>query len=122
MKLRDNGLVYGKKILREGAFLLRPGSISSIITGNEYCALVGEAAGFISPSSAEGISFALKSAYHLASALNESLYEFHSDYSKKVSKLKLSLFGKNLKCPAMYNRFLRGMIMRSALMSTDTLF
>lgn len=122
MKLRDNGLVYGKKILREGAFILRPNSISSIITGNDYCALVGEAAGFVSPSSAEGISYALKSAYHLASALNEGLDNFQSRYSKSVSKLKLSLFGKNLKCPGMYNRFLRGMVMRSGLMATDILF
>lgn len=122
MKLRDNGLVYGRRIMREGAFILRPGSISSIFTGNEYCALVGEAAGFISPSSAEGISFALKSAYYLASALNEGIQQFQSDYSKMVKKLKLNLFGKNLKCPAMYNRFLRGMVMRSGLKSTDILF
>ncbi|HEY8422043.1 MAG TPA: FAD-binding protein [Thermoclostridium sp.] len=123
MRLRDNGLVYGKRILREGAFILRPGKVSSILTGNEYCALVGEAAGLISPSSAEGISFALKSAYYLASALNnEGIQDFQSGYSKMVSKLKLSLFGKNLKCPAMYNKFLRGLVMRSGLMSTDVLF
>jgi len=121
MKLRDNGLVYGKRILREGAFLLRPGSISSIITGNDYCALVGEAAGFISPSSAEGISFALKSAYFLASALNDGIQGFQSDYSKMVSKLKLSLLGKNLKCPAMYNKFLRGLVMRSGIKATELL-
>lgn len=122
MKLRDNGLVYGKRIKREGALILRPERVSSIITGNEYCALVGEAAGFISPSSAEGISFAFKSAYFLANALNGGLNNFQSDYSKKASKLKLSLFGKNLKSPAMYNRFLRGMVMKSGIQSTDILF
>jgi len=122
MKLRDNGLVYGKRILREGALILRPGSVSSIVTGNDYCALVGEAAGFISPSSAEGISYALKSAYLLAEALNENITDFQRRYSKSVSKLKLNLIGKNLKCPAMYNRFMRGMIMRSGLKSTDVLF
>lgn len=123
MKLRDNGMVYGKKIMREGAYILRPKKLSSIVTGNEYCALVGEAAGFISPSSAEGISYALKSAYFLANAINnKGLNNFQHDYSKAASKLKKSLSGKNLKCPGMYNRFLRGMVMKSGIMSTDVLF
>ena len=41
MKLRDRGLTYGKKIMREGAFIYRPRHTSSIITGNKHCALVG---------------------------------------------------------------------------------
>lgn len=122
MKLRDHGLVYGKRILREGALILRPGNISSVVTGNEYCALVGEAAGLISPSSAEGISYALRSAYCLATAINEDINGFQSGYSKKISKLKINLLGKNLKCPAMYSKFLRGMVMKSGIKSTDVLF
>jgi len=122
MKLRDNGLSYGKRILREGSLILRPASVSSVITGNEYCALAGEAAGFISPSSAEGISYALKSAYFLAEALNEDISDFQRSYSKSVSKLKINLIGKNMKSRAMYNRFLRGIVMRSGIKSTDVLF
>lgn len=122
MKLRDRGLTYGKKIMREGAFIYRPRHTSSIITGNKHCALVGEAAGLISPSSAEGISFAMRSAYYLGNALNEGINGFQKDYSKSITKLKRGIYAKNLKCPAMYNRFLRGLVMKSGIQSTQTYF
>ena len=122
MKLRDNGLVYGAKILREGAFIMRPQKVSTIHTGNQNCALVGEAAGFISPSSAEGISYALKSAYYLSQALNEGVEGFQPRYRKLVSELYRNIRLKNLKCPAMYNPLLRGLILRSGLKATEVLF
>lgn len=122
MRLRDNGLVYGKKIKREGAFIMRPVKGSYIFTGDETCALVGEAAGFISPSSAEGISYALESACLLSSALNEGLEGFQRRYGKAVSGLKRNIAGKNLKKIAMYNPFIRGLIMKTGLKATDVYF
>lgn len=122
MRLRDNGLKYGAKIRREGSLMIRPRKIASINTGDHCCALVGEAAGFISPSSAEGISYALKSAYYLSRALNEGLDGFQPRYNKLVSELKWNLRWKNLKCPAMYNPFLRGMVMKTGIQTTDVLF
>lgn len=122
MRLRDNGLIYGAKIKREGAFILRPQNIACIQTGNDYSALVGEAAGFISPSSAEGISYALKSAWYLSKALNEGLEGFQHRYKKLVSELKWNLRFKNLKSPAMYNPALRGLILKTGIKTTEVLF
>lgn len=122
MRLRDRGLVYGARIRREGAIILRPRKTSSILTGDDDCALVGEAAGYISTSSAEGISYALKSAYYLSSAFNEGLDKFQPRYRKKASELKWNLRGKNLKCPAMYNPTLRGLILKTGIKTTDVLF
>lgn len=122
MRLRDNGLVYGAKIKREGAFIMRPQNIASIHTGNDNSALIGEAAGFISPSSAEGISYAIKSAYYLSQALNEGLEGFQPRYKKLVSELKWNIRIKNLKCPAMYNSTLRGLILKTGIKTTEVLF
>lgn len=122
MRLRDNGLIYGTKIKREGAFIMRPQKVASIHTGNDFSALIGEAAGFISPSSAEGISYAIKSAYYLSKALNEGLDGFQKRYRKLVSELMWNLRIKNLKCPAMYNPALRGLILKSGIKTTEVLF
>ncbi len=122
MRLRDNGLIYGNKVKREGGFIYRPQRLSMVLTGDNNSALVGEAAGLISPSSSEGISYALKSAYYLANALNGGLNGFQSRYKRQISGLKWNLIGKNLKSPAMYSPLLRGMIMKTGLCSTEVLF
>ena len=49
-----------------GAMILRPHMFGSILTGRERVFLCGEAAGLISPSSSEGISFAMRSGEALA--------------------------------------------------------
>ncbi len=52
------------------AVVLRPKSIGDIFLGTDHIFVCGEAAGLISPSSAEGISFALLSGKFCAQALN----------------------------------------------------
>ena len=56
--LRSSGIRLGKTVKREGALILRPMETGHVFTGKDGVALVGEAAGWISPSSAEGISYA----------------------------------------------------------------
>ncbi len=51
---------------------LRPASLSEIFLGRGDVLLAGEAAGLISPSSCEGISFALQSGRFAAEAINDS--------------------------------------------------
>ena len=58
-RLRDNGLRFGKVIKREAAFILRPTKLKHLSTGAGPVALLGEAGGWISPSSAEGLSYLL---------------------------------------------------------------
>lgn len=118
-KLHDCGFRFGKSVHRNGAFILRPGNTRQICTGKGNVALVGEAAGFISPSSAEGISYAFKSAMKLTKALEVGSEGFAARYRRGAGSITGNIVVKNLKCPAMYNSFLRRYIMKSGIMSLD---
>jgi flavin-dependent dehydrogenase len=114
-KLINYGYVFNKRIKKEGAIIYRPISINQINVGDQKIAGVGEAAGLISPSSAEGLSYALKSASYLADALNSDFDNFSVQYKKKVQKLVRNIFLKNIKSSFMYNSMWRKMIMWSGV-------
>ncbi|MDR7870543.1 MAG: FAD-binding protein [Tissierellaceae bacterium] len=116
-KLEKLDLNFDNKIKTEGAFIYRPKNVSQFYLGKGNIALVGEAAGAISPSSAEGISYALKSSLYLAQSLEEGLDGFLDRYKDKVKDIRLNLIMKNLKSPAMYNPLLRKLAMKSGLQS-----
>ena len=116
-KLTQLGFNLDNKIKTEGAYIYRPKKVSQFYIGRDGIALVGEAAGAISPSSAEGISYALKSSLYLARSLEEGIDGFLDRYKQKVRDIKLNLLIKNLKSPAMYNPFLRQLAMKSGLQS-----
>ena len=118
-KLTQRGFDFNNKIKTEGAYINRPKKGSQIYVGRDGIALVGEAAGVISPSSAEGISYALKSSLYLAQSLEEGIDGFMDRYKQKVKDIKLNLLIKNLKSPAMYNPFLRQLAMKSGLQSIN---
>ncbi|NLE26339.1 MAG: FAD-binding protein [Clostridiaceae bacterium] len=120
-KLKEYGLVFGNCIHREGAYLIRPRR-KDIITGDDHAALVGEAGGFISPSSAEGISFALKSAHALAMSLNDGIEDFQKRYRKNIKPILNSITFKQMKSPGMYNKTIRGMVIKSRILSSNRLF
>jgi flavin-dependent dehydrogenase len=116
-KLTKLGFNFDNKVKTEGAYIYRPRKLSQLYAGRDGIALVGEAAGAISPSSAEGISYALKSSLYLAQSLEAGIDGFLYRYKQKLSDIKLNLLIKNLKSPAMYNPFLRQLAMRSGLQS-----
>jgi flavin-dependent dehydrogenase len=116
-KLTQLGFSFDNKIKTEGAYIYRPKKVSQFYAGKDGIALVGEAAGAISPSSAEGISYALKSSMYLAQSLEEGIDEFLDRYRQKVKDIKLNLLIKNLKSSAMYNPLLRQLAMKSSLQS-----
>lgn len=116
-KLAQLGFNFDNRIKTEGSYIYRPKKISQFYVGRDGIALVGEAAGAISPSSAEGISYALKSSLYLAQSLEEGIDGFLDRYKQKARDIKLNLFVKNLKSPAMYNPFLRQIAMKSGLQS-----
>lgn len=120
-ELRNFGYSFGKRVKQEGAYLLRPQAGSEIITGDECLAFVGEAAGFISPSSAEGISYAMRSAIALADSLNKGIEGFQYRYQKNLRSLKRNIMFKRMKSMAMYNKTLRSLIMKSGILSTDVM-
>jgi len=119
--LTRQGLQLGKTIAREGAVINRPVSINQINTGCGGAALLGEAAGWISPSSAEGLSYAFKSALHLAEALYQGPTGFNRRYARNSLNLRFIIFLKNMKSPFMYNKLLRKMILRSGINSVQVL-
>lgn len=118
-KLKTYGYHLGIPDYRNGAFIARPVKTSQICTGNNNIALVGEAAGFISPSSAEGLSYALKSSLALAKSLQNGFDDYKNSYCKNLEPLIKNILFKNLKSPAMYNKYIRGFVMKSGLMSID---
>ncbi len=116
-KLKAYGYRFGEVERREGAWILRPKRLAEILTGGPGIALAGEAAGFISPSSAEGLSYALASALILAGVLNISLENFERRYARQSLTLKLNILLKNLKSPFMYTPLLRRLVMAIGLNS-----
>ena len=95
--------------------VLRPKSFFDFTTGKDGVFLVGEAAGFISPSSLEGISFAIDSATVLADVLSGKAKNQERVYHINTRKIRLKLLAKILKCPFMYGPILRHLIMASGL-------
>ena len=95
--------------------VLRPKTPADFCTGADGAFLIGEAAGFISPSSLEGISYAMESADMLSSALLS--HNPASEYRRKTLKLRIKLGLKVLKCPFMYHPFLRRLVMKSGIQS-----
>jgi len=96
---------------------VRPTKATHLFTGKDRIALLGEAAGFISPSSAEGISYAFRSARALAEALLRGPDGFEECYRKKTGYLRRNIFLKTLKSHVIFNPTLRKAAMNSGLQS-----
>ena len=116
-KLRKYGFDLGRGIEKNGTLLLRPLNVSQIDNGKKNIALIGEAAGWISPSSAEGISYAFRSAVALAWALEKGTENFQDCYAEKTKRLRMNILLKNLKSPFLYNPLLRKLVMKSGIKS-----
>ncbi|PKM50287.1 MAG: oxidoreductase [Firmicutes bacterium HGW-Firmicutes-7] len=116
-KLKKQGTIKGKAIKRTGTLIMRTRNDKQIHALKGNIAFVGEAAGFISPSSAEGISYALRSGAMLANSINEDRNNFGQIYLKKIKLIRINLFLKNIKVHIIYNSFLRHIIMKSKILS-----
>ncbi|MDR1485204.1 MAG: FAD-binding protein [Planctomycetaceae bacterium] len=116
--LNSIGLKTGQIKKHEISLIVRPLSTSAITLGNNQIMLVGEAAGFISPTSAEGISTALASATALANALNSNK-NILGEYKRNAKNIFRNIKLKYLKKPAMFNPFLRKLIMKSGITALE---
>lgn len=101
----------------EASLVMRPKSLKNFYLGNDKAFLVGEAAGFVSPSSLEGISNAIKSAVALTNVFNEGHRNFHKEYRKRTRKIRFKLFLKNCKCFFIYKPAIRKFVMKSGIQS-----
>lgn len=116
--LASKGFDVTKPVKERGAVILRPKFWGSVQSGRGRIFLVGEAAGLISPSSSEGISFALRSGEKLADSFDGKLpVLIRSKYEKELMSLKISIALKSLKSPIMYGKTLRGLVFRTRALS-----
>ncbi len=116
--LASKGFDVSKPVKERGAVILRPKFWGSVQSGRGRIFLVGEAAGLISPSSSEGISFALRSGEKLADSFSGKLpVMIRSKYEKELMSLKISIALKSLKSPIMYGKTLRGLVFKTNALS-----
>lgn len=116
-KLSAYGMNFGKTVFKEGTLILRPLKQNQLFTAKKGIALLGEAAGWISPSSAEGLSYAFRSALILADALRSTPDGFETRYYAETRQLRRNIFLKNLKSIVIFNPILRKMVMNTGLQS-----
>ncbi len=116
-KLRRHGFEFGRTLRREGAYIVRPTRQADLVASADGIALIGEAAGWISPSSAEGFSYAFRSALALAQALRPGPQGFERRYRDRIRPLRLNLLLKHWKSRVVFNPALREAVMRSGLQS-----
>ncbi|MBQ8409797.1 MAG: FAD-binding protein [Clostridia bacterium] len=122
-KLIDGGFVsreiFDNVKKTEACLVSRPHLGYGIFKGKKKAFLIGEAAGFISPSSFEGISYALSSSEMLADAFNRHSIGQHRQiqrfYGRKTRGLKSKVRMRCIKRPFMYNKNLRALVMKSGL-------
>ena len=124
-KLKQKMAQYGFKLENpqktEACLVLRPTIFQKFSQNKKGVFLVGEAAGFISPSSLEGISYALQSSYELSNVLNKNKKNPNKSYKKIVRKIRRKLLLKNIKSPLIYFPLFRKIIMKSGIKSISTI-
>ena len=119
IRLAHSGYAFGPRLRREGCVVCRPSRLSQLCLGAQGVFLLGEAAGWISPSSLEGISWALKSGAALARCFSGPVdpAAAQRQYRRETAGLRMKLRQKLWKCPFLYTPALRQAILRSRIAS-----
>lgn len=116
-RLETRGFRFGEPVKTEACRVLRPAGWNEFCPGKDGVFLIGEAAGFISPSSLEGLSSAMVSGTLAARALQSGKKDRCRVYCRLTLGLRFKLFLKLFKCPFMYAPFLRKCVMQSGVQS-----
>lgn len=113
------GNSFGEAVKTEACLVSSPRSMKDFCTGEESVFLLGEAAGFISASSFEGLSSAMFSGKVLADAFAEgkSYKETQKTYRKSTRSLRFKLRAKSVKRTLLCSPFIRKTIMKSGIQS-----
>ncbi|NUF50670.1 FAD-binding protein [Gilliamella sp. ESL0250] len=114
-KLATQGFIFGKPLKTEKCLVVYPNRLRDFYTGNENIFLIGEAAGFISASSLEGISYALDSAEILSKILNSHHPKPNKCYYQRTIPLRLKLYCKIFKAKLLTTPLWRKLIMKSKI-------
>ncbi len=113
--LQSVGFRLGRRTRREGALILRPAGSGRLCLGRGRAVLIGEAAGLISPSSGEGISYALASAEILSGVLSDEPADLARRYRTAARSLRRSIAAKAVKNRILYDPRLRRLLIASGL-------
>ncbi len=110
---------FGDMIRKEACLVGSPRGMHDLCCGESGVYLVGEAAGFISSSSFEGISYALLSGKYLAESFENgrSCDKILKEYRKRTRSMRVKLCMKSVKRFVLCSPTLRGAIMRSGVKS-----
>ena len=114
-RLGAAGLVTGTPVAREGSIILRPLHAKQLCPVAGPAVLIGEAAGWISPSSAEGLSYAFGSALAAADALGGARCDFARRYRRATRGIAHDIVLKNVKRRLIYTPSARRLAMRLGL-------
>ena len=114
-RARAAGFCSGDELYRHGAAVVRPHAVTDLLCGEGDVALLGEAAGFVSPSSAEGISYALRSGRLLAAALRPGLAGATERYAASALSMRTDIALRIAKSTAIYSRSSRRLLMASGV-------
>jgi len=114
-KAEKFGFDLRNPLFTEACIVNRPTNPFQFCTVKNNAFFIGEAAGMISPSSLEGISRAMESAYLLSRAFKKP--DPAREYRRLSRKITFGLTLKLLKCPFLYSPVLRNMVMKSGIMS-----
>lgn len=119
--LKDKLSLFGETVKREGDIILSPSSMREVCIGGGRVLLAGEAAGLISSSSGEGISFALRSGFFCAEAINTERKEAFLHYSHLLKPLLSSMRRKIIKARLLSQPFSRRLLRFAAYRKRDVL-
>ncbi|WP_330986013.1 MULTISPECIES: FAD-binding protein [Enterobacterales] len=114
-KMADQGFQFGEAVKKEKCTVLYPSRWGDFVCGKDNAFLIGEAAGFISPSSLEGISYALDSAEIVSRVLAKGQGSLNRQYRQATLKLRLKLLSKIVKSRLLTTPVLRGLLMKSGI-------
>ena len=113
------GNAFGEPVKTEACLVSSPRAMADFCTGEGSVFLLGEAAGWISASSFEGLSSAMYSGKVLADAFAEgkSYPEIQKIYRSNTQALRYKLRMKSVKRSLLCNPRIRGLIMKSGIRS-----
>lgn len=130
-RIQPFGYATQAPLCRETTLLLRPNAMPPCsVHENGTACLLGEAGGYISPSSAEGFSYAFRTAQVLYRSLrqtrkNSAASDYFSDvcrlHARLMQPLRWILWTKILKKQVLYRPSLRRLVMRSGLQALHRL-
>ena len=118
-RLEKLGFRFGEPKRTEACLVYRPRGMREFCCGKDGVFLIGEAAGFISPSSLEGFSYGIDSGLVLAHCFLNGEKNLSRRYKRATLRLRLKLLCKVMKSPFMYRPFLRKLVMKSGIGSID---